>query len=219
VTTPPTGNGVLTVFHSSRSPALAHAQLKRLRPTQLTVGYAECELKARQWAQLGKKQRKIEIERHVFPAVIGLGHDYFIVDHHHLGIALIEEGIDEVPVAVLDDLSWLEPAVFWRTMEYRSWAHPYDNRGNRREYGDIPQRLTQLENDPYRSLAGLVRNAGGFAKDQAPFVEFLWADFFRPHVAARMIKSDPRRATREGVRLAQSKQARYLPGWSGKASA
>jgi hypothetical protein len=207
------------VFHSSRSPALAHAQLKRLRPTQLTVGYAECELKARQWAQLGKKQRKIEIERHVFPAVIGLGHDYFIVDHHHLGIALIEEGIDEVPVAVLDDLSWLEPAVFWRTMEFRSWAHPYDNRGNRREYGDIPQKLTQLENDPHRSLAGLVRGAGGFAKDQAPFVEFLWADFFRPHVAAKIIKNDPRRATREGLRLAQSKQARYLPGWSGKPSA
>lgn len=207
------------MYHLSRSPALAFAPLKRLRPTQLTVGYAEVELKARQWARLGKKKRKIEIERHVFPAVLGPGHDYFIVDHHHLGIALIEEGIEEVSVAVLDDLSWLEPAVFWRTMEYRSWAHPYDSRGNRRGYGDIPQRLTQLEDDPYRSLAGLVRGAGGFAKDQAPFVEFLWADFFRQHVAASTIKKDPRRATREGLRLARSKPARYLPGWSGKASA
>jgi hypothetical protein len=53
---------------------------------------------------------------------------------------------------------------------------------------------------------------------QLPFVEFLWADFFRPHVAAKIIKNDPRRATREGLRLAQSKQALYLPGWSGKAS-
>jgi hypothetical protein len=103
-------------------------------------------------------------------------------------------------------------------MEFRAWSHPYDNRGKRRDYRDIPQRLTQLEDDPYRSLAGLVRNAGGFAKDQAPFVEFLWADFFRPLVAARLIKKEPRRATRDGTRLARSKAARYLPGWTGKAS-
>ncbi len=204
--------------HSSRGAVLTHVQLKRLRPTQLTVGYAEVELKARQWGLLGKKQRRIEIEHHVFPSVLGPGRDHFILDHHHLGIALIEAGIEEAGVTVLDDLSWLEPAVFWRTMEFRSWAHPYDNRGNRRDYGDIPQRLTELEDDPHRSLAGMVRIAGGFAKDQAPFVEFLWADFFRPHVAARMVKKDPRRAIREGLRLARSQQARYLPGWSGTTS-
>ena len=80
----------------------------------------------------------------------------------------------------------------------------------------MPQRLSQLKDDPYRSLAGLVRIAGGFAKDQAPFVEFLWADFFRPLVAERLIKKDPRRAVREATRLARSHAARYLPGWSGK---
>ena len=207
------------MYHSLRNPSLTRAQLARLRPTQLSVGYAEVEKKTQQWARLGKKQRKIEVEHHVFPGVIGPGSDYFIVDHHHLGIALIDEGIKEVLVTVLDDLSWLEPPVFWRTMEFRSWSHPYDNRGMRREYREMPRRLTQLQDDPYRSLAGLVRSAGGFAKDQAPFVEFLWADFFRPHVAARMIKKNPRRATREGIRLARSSAARYLPGWSGKAQA
>lgn len=207
------------MFHPSHNPSLARVELNRLRPTQFTVGYAEVEEKSRQWARMGKKKRKIAVEHHVFPAVIGPRHDYFIVDHHHLGIALIEQGIAEILVSVLDDLSWLNPPVFWRTMEFRSWSHPYDNRGKRRDYGDMPQRLTQLEDDPYRSLAGLVRGAGGFAKDQAPFVEFLWADFFRPHFSARTIKSDPRRATREGLRLARSNDARYLPGWSGKASA
>ena len=79
-----------------------------------------------------------------------------------------------------------------------------------------PKRIAALVDDPYRSLAGLVRNAGGFAKDQAPFAEFLWADFFRPQVAARLIDKDPKRATREALRLARSDEARYLPGWSGK---
>jgi hypothetical protein len=101
-------------------------------------------------------------------------------------------------------------------MEFRAWSHPYDDRGNRCSYKDMPQRLADLQDDPYRSLAGLVRNAGGFAKDQAPFVEFLWADFFRPLIAARLIKQDLTRATRLGLKLARSAAARYLPGWSGR---
>ncbi|HLY87441.1 MAG TPA: ParB-like protein, partial [Acetobacteraceae bacterium] len=112
------------MYHSTRNPVLVRTPLTRLRPTQFTVGYAEVEIKARQWGRLGKKERKIELERHVFPAVRGLGKDYFIVDHHHLGVALLEEGMKEVFVAVLDDLSWLKPPVFWRTLEYRSWTHP-----------------------------------------------------------------------------------------------
>ena len=31
----------------------------------------------------------------------------------------------------------------------------------------MPTKLTQLEDDPYRSLAGLVRTSGGYAKDEA----------------------------------------------------
>jgi len=206
------------VYHVSRSPSLANVRLARLRPTQLTVGYIEVTLKARDWARMPKKKRKSAIENHIFPAVLGPSHEYFITDHHHLGIALIEEGIKDVVVAVLDDLSWLETPVFWRTMEYRSWSHPYDCRGRRCAYGDMPRHLTQLEDDPYRSLAGLVRRASGFAKDSEPFVEFLWADYFRPQVAVRLIKRELRRALALGLRLAHSSDARYLPGWTGKVS-
>jgi hypothetical protein len=204
------------MYHPSRNPSLARVRLARLRPTQLTVGYVEVTLKAEEWARMAKKRRKLEIEHHVFPAVLGPGRDHFIVDHHHLGIALIEQGIKDVQVAVLDDLSWLETSVFWQTMEFRSWSHPYDRRGRRRDYRDMPRHLTQLEDDPYRSLAGLVRRAGGFAKDQEPFVEFLWAEFFRRRIPVRAIRREPRRATALGLKLARSSQARYLPGWTGK---
>ena len=161
------------MYHLTRNPSLARARLLRLRPTQLSVGYAEVQLKAAQWAQLAKKQRKIELEHHVFPAVLGPGQDYFIIDHHHLGIALLEQGIKEVLVTVLDDLSWLEPAVFWRTLEFRSWSHPYDRQGRRRDYRDMPRRLTELEDDPYRSLAGLVRGQGSGAFCRIPVGGFL----------------------------------------------
>ena len=101
---------------------------------------------------------------------------YYIVDHHHLGLALHEEGVESVKLAVLDDLSYLAPTVFWRVMEQRAWVHPFDETGKRRPYTDIPTRITDLRDDPHRSLAGMLRTAGGFAKDTSPFAEFLWAD-------------------------------------------
>ncbi len=198
------------------NPALVRTKLAQLRPTQFSVGYAEVEFKAAEWKKLKKKQRHQELESHVFPAVLGLEGAYYIVDHHHLGIALIEQGLKEVWVAKLDDLSWLEPAIFWRTMEFRAWTHPYDHRGRRRDYAEMPKKLTKLQNDPYRSLAGLVRLAGGYAKDQAPFSEFLWADFFRPRIGARLIAEQQARATSMAVKLARSRAARYLPGWIAK---
>jgi hypothetical protein len=188
---------------------------ERLRPTQMSVGLAEVATKRREWAALGRKARKLTLERQVFPAVLGPKGRYYIIDHHHLGLALIEEKVDAVLIAVYDDLSWLTPAVFWRTMEFRSWAHPFDARGQRRDFTDIPRRLTALQDDPYRSLAGRVRQAGGCAKSVVPFAEFLWADFFRPRIGARLIRTAPQRALREAVRLARTPQARYLPGWSG----
>jgi hypothetical protein len=206
------------MYHTHSNARLSRVPIKRLRPTQITVGLAEVAVKARQWSRLGKKERKVQLEHHIFPAVLGPGRDFYIVDHHHLGIALLQAGVDEVSVAVMDDMSWLTRAIFWRTMEFRSWSHPYDSRGNRCEYQDMPRRLTELEDDPYRSLAGLVRNAGGFAKNEAPFSEFLWADFFRPLVPKQQIRRSPSRAIRLGLRLARSDAARYLPGWSGVVS-
>jgi hypothetical protein len=195
--------------------SLVRAKLARLRPTQFSVGYIEVERKAKQWADMKHKKLEAELEQHVFPAVLGLSRDYYVIDHHHLGVALLERGVKEVWVTVLDDLSWLDARAFWRTLEFRGWAYPYDQKGRRRTYGEMPKRLLQLKNDPYRGLAGLVQEAGGFAKVPEPFAQFLWADFFRPRIVARLIKASPRRAIPLGVKLARSPQARYLPGWTG----
>ena len=188
---------------------------KRLRPTQMSVGYAEVAAKRREWAALGGKARRAILEHQVFPAVLGPDSRFYITDHHHLALALIEEGVAAVWVAAQDDLSWLETDVFWRTMEFRAWAHPYDAKGRRRECSDIPARMSSLKDDPYRSLAGRVRHAGGYAKSSTPFAEFLWADFFRSHFSRAQLRRDPRRSVRDATKLARTAAARYLPGWSG----
>jgi hypothetical protein len=194
-------------------PLLSIAPAK-LRPTQMSVGKAEVAAKRAEWRRLHKKKRKQLLAAHWFPGVLGPKDKVYIVDHHHLGLALLEEGVDSVPVMVQRDFSWLEPTVFWRTMEFNRWAHPFDAHGNRNPYDAIPTSLTGLVDDPYRTLAARVRFAGGCAKDATPYAEFLWADFYRAHfkldgdtISARTLQ--------QALLLAHSHAAAYLPGWSG----
>ncbi len=77
-------------------------------------------------------------------------------------------------------------------------------------------RLTELLDDPYRTLANRVHEAGGYAKSATPYAEFLWADFLRTRVATALARRASPLAVRTGVKLARSAAARYLPGWSGR---
>jgi hypothetical protein len=195
---------------------LKEVRLDKIHPTQLTVGKIEVQLKRREWARLGKKARHAALANHWFPGVLGPEDKIYIVDHHHFGLALIEEEVRKVSLMVLKDLSWLDPDAFWHVMDHHHWVHPYDHTGVRRDFAAVPRHLTALEDDPYRSLAGELRRAGGYAKDAQPFSEFLWADFLRPRIPVKAIQRDFSRALARAVRLARSDAARYLPGWSGR---
>lgn len=190
------------------------AVLAKMRPTQLTVGKAEVAAKRAEWKELRRKKRAELLASHWFPGVLGPKRRIYIVDHHHLGLALQEEKVKSVPVMILRDFSWLEPDVFWRTMEFHRWAHPYDAHGDRVDYAAIPARLAEMTDDPYRSLAARVRMVGGCAKDAEPYAEFLWADFYR-----RRLKLPGGRISaktlQQALLLAHTSETAYLPGWSG----
>jgi hypothetical protein len=117
---------------------------------------------------------------------------------------------------VLQDYSWLDADRFWRVMDFHQLAHPYDENGNRLTFADIPKNVTELRNDPYRSLAGFVRSSGGYAKDSTPFTEFLWADYFRPLISIEDINQDLENTINRAHEMARSQDARYLPGWIGR---
>jgi hypothetical protein len=200
---------------SRLKPQWVAVKIEKLRPTQLTVGRIEVALKRKEWAEMSRKGRAEALANHWFPGVCGPDGKHYITDHHHFGLALLEEGVRKASLLVLKDLSWLSPQEFWTVMEINHWVHPYDSRGVRRRYADIPKHLTKMRDDPYRSLAGQVRRAGGYAKDTEPFTEFLWADFFRGRVAAVVIRQHFARAVDIAAKLARGEAARYLPGWTG----
>jgi len=201
---------------SRAHPQLITAKLEKLHPTQLTVGLAEVNAKRASWKKLKRKERDAALEHHWFPSVLGPNNRYYIVDHHHFGLALLQEEVKTVPLLVLKDLSFVDSATFWNVMTFNQWAHPYDARGARCSFEAIPARIADLQDDPYRSLAGMLRRAGGFAKDTTPFSEFLWADFFRGRIAGDQINEQGSKLQAKAMTLARSQEARYLPGWVGQ---
>ena len=200
---------------TSAHPQLISVKLEKLHPTQITVGKEEVTLKRRDWEKLNKRARAAALDRHWFPAISGPNGIHYIVDHHHFGLALIEEDVKTVSLLVLKDLSFIDPARFWTVMDHHQWVHPYDADGVRCKFDAIPKRLEQLQDDPYRSLAGELRRAGGYAKDVTPFSEFLWADFFRSRISRDLLKDNFPKAMIKAMKLAGSQDARYLPGWTG----
>jgi hypothetical protein len=115
---------------------------------------------------------------------------------------------------VAGDLSKVEDTgVFWNMMEFHGWTHPYDAKGRRRDYADLPKSVDDLKDDPYRSLAGELRAIGGFAKQAVPFAEFVWADFLRGQIKLSAVEKDFDAALKEALELAKSEDANYLPGW------
>ena len=73
-------------------------------------------------------------------------------------------------------------------MDCHDWTHTFVD-GRRRPYSDLPKSVDKLIDDPFRSLAGELRRAGGFAKDTTPFSEFLWADFLRRRVKRKTVEA------------------------------
>lgn len=200
---------------SNLQPALEPVAIMALFPTQMTIGLREVTKKRAAFAARAKKDGPIFLGHHLIPAVAGPKGRLYIIDNHHLVRALHEDGIEHVLVSTVANLSKLAKPQFWTFMENRNWLHPYNSKGERLPHTAIPKSIGKLADDPYRSLAGEVREAGGYAKDMTPYAEFLWADFFRHRIATKALATNFDDTVAEAVKIARSTDANYLPGWSG----
>jgi hypothetical protein len=199
-----------------REPVLKPVTIADLRPTQITVGMREVAERRERWRALKKNNAEF-LGRHMIPVVLGPKDRHYIIDHHHLARALHDEGVEWVFVTIMMDLKLLELDAFWVVLDNRGWMYPFDAKGRRCAYTDIPKSVGGLTDDPFRSLAGKLRREGMYAKETTPFSEFLWADFLRRQMKRKLLDRDYERAVAKARRLAKSQAARYLPGWCGPA--
>ena len=88
------------------------------------------------------------------------------------------------------DLRKLDKDAFWSFLDTRGSIHPFDSEGKRQPRTAIPKSVADLEDDPYRSLAGELRFSGGYAKDVTPYSEFLWAEALRRRIGKKVARDD-----------------------------
>ncbi len=198
-----------------REPLLKTVKITDLRPTQITVGMREVREKQKRWCEQHGKDAAKFLGSHMIPVILGPKDRHYVIDHHHLTRALHEEGVENILTTVVANLSALDKDAFWVNLDNRSWMHPYDEQGKRRDYTHIPKSIDALIDDPFRSLAGGLRRVGGYAKDTTPFSEFLWADFLRRRIKRNFVENDYEQAMEKAFVLAKSTDANYLPGWCG----
>ncbi len=198
-----------------REPKVHPIAILDLRPTQMTVGMREVKEKRKRFREQAAKKQREMIGKHMIPVVVGPDKRYYVVDHHHLARALHDEGVKDILVTLIGDLTMVDRGAFWGVMDNKRWVYPYDAKGERRHFDDLPKSVKDLKDDPFRSLAGELRRAGGFAKDTTPFSEFLWADFLRRKISRKVAEDNFSKAMEKALEFAKSDDAVYLPGWCG----
>ena len=196
-------------------PAIRPIKILDLRPLQLTVGFREVAEKRARWREEHGKKAARYLGNHMVPVLIGPAGRHYILDSHHTCRALHDEGVEVVLPDVVHDLSKLEPTLFWQVVDMRNLAHLFGAEGQRVGYKELPKTVAGLVDDPFRSLAGRLRRAGGFAKDTSLFSEFQWGGFLRQHIKRKLIEEDFDKALEAAMTLAKSPAAAWLAGWCG----
>jgi hypothetical protein len=197
-------------------PIMKNAKIEALHPTQMTHGEREVEKKADEYRHLEGHDLDMAIAEKPVPLVLGPAGKPYVIDHHHVVAALRRVSVLEVPVVLVEDMSSLELGEFWLAMENRRWAYPYNARGQRRPFSEMPRHVWHLADDVCRSLAAFAREAGAYEKTSVPLEDFRWADFFRSMLP--LPESDDEFATvlKRAITLAKSDTAMGMPGYIGK---
>ena len=57
---------------------------------------------------------------------------------------LANEGVKNIAVTVVANLSKLEPDAFWFFMDNHNWMHPFDDQSRRHDHKDLPKSVSKL---------------------------------------------------------------------------
>jgi hypothetical protein len=162
------------------------AEILDLHPTQIAVGYQQVAEKEQKLRHMKGGEVKEYLKKKAVPVVKGPRDKYYLIDHHHLCKAAYNLELEEVYIDVVADVSHMTDKEFWEFMNSHHYIWPYDETGKHLELAEfckaLPKNVRHLRDDPYRSLAGILRRKGAFQKDMTPFSEFKWANYLRTRI-------------------------------------
>ena len=190
--------------------------IDKVHPTQFAVGYWEVDQRAASIAHKSHKELETYLKEHLALLVIGPGGEPYLVDGHHLCRAMLKAR-KGTTVEARVEANWrnLPSAEFWNKMRENNYVYPYDNQGRGPlDVAQLPKKVTELTDDPYRSLAWAVRDRGGFQPTTISFSEFQWANFFRKRIGIGPKPEDFNKAVNAALRISHAAEAKDLPGYT-----
>jgi hypothetical protein len=205
---------------STRKKGKCTIKISVLRPTQYSLGMLSIETKIR---EIEKAYAKGKMEKYlnskVAPAIIGPDKRYYITDRHHTSYSILNSSIPEkykeLKITILHDWSKLSYSKFEARMIKNKYVWLKDENHTVRDFKGLPKHISNLSDDPYRSLAWKVRKSKGFNKVKVSYLEFYWGIFFKEN-GIRLSSSDPKEieiVLSKTIKLAKSKDASHLPGY------
>ena len=189
--------------------------VRDLHPTQFTVGYWEIDERAKKvTSKSGKKLLKY-LEEHVGKIVVGPGGDPYIIDRHHLACIMLRTGASATIFATIEaNFKTATVDSFWKEMIAHKWVYLYDGHGKGPlDPRQLPKKIKDLEDDPFRSLSWAVRERDGYHESEEAFAEFSWANFFRKKLVNDNSNANMEQLIKEALKICHMPEASGLPGY------
>lgn len=167
-----------------KSPALS--ALEEIHPTQFDYGLPRIKFLKNKFKEMDQEQLQAYLDQKPIPYVLGPDQRKYIIDHHHLSLALHEHLAqnprDELVVSFkqVEDYSRLTRSQFWQKMQQNKYVYA-KRKGVSLGVETLPSHISELKKDFYRGMAWVLIKADIIEKSPQPFAEFLWADQMRAH--------------------------------------
>jgi hypothetical protein len=189
-----------------------------LHPTQMCVGLAEVRSRQADFSHETPEQRLRYLRSKPVPLVRARSGALWMVDRHHRlrGLVELDPGAMAFGYLVLD-LADADPSAVLAELQGRGWLYLHDGRGHGPlAPAALPDRLADLQDDPYRSLVWKLKKEGMIAPAPLiPFHEFRWGAWLRRRPLPPFSSAHLTPALATARSLVRSRAASHLAGWKG----
>jgi hypothetical protein len=195
-------------------PVHGHCEIaiSELHPTQPSIGLMQVE------ERVIRMKHGIDgvtyTSKRPVPVVQGPDGSFYVTDGHHLVSTLMRVGTSKVMADIIGRFD--NPRTFWGEMQNRHWVYLHDAKGNSIAPSALPKHFSDLQDDPYRALAGYAESAGYFHRSDVYFAEFYWARYFGEKMDWQPVdRLNLLAALHSAEKLACLPEASKLPGYAG----
>ena len=149
---------------------LLEVPLAVLRPTQMCVGMAEIRSRHNDFAKDSAEERRRYLRQKPTPLVRSQAGDLWMVDRHHRLRGLMEQDPGATAFGyVALDLPLRDPHDVLDALHQRGWLYLFDGRGlGPLPPSALPARLTDTQDDPYRSLVWKLKREPALGPGPGP---------------------------------------------------